>query len=98
MANRHFAITHILPKLPEFMRLNPNLRVCISIRQKVFPTWKKRGLIFYLAYRWRDLDELVRRRVVATPDMYFAPHLLFQKIWRTENASADLIKHRLYYS
>lgn len=91
MANRYFAITYLLPKLPEFMQLNPNLRVHFQLAER-FPNLEKEDIDILFGVSIEGSAELIRRRVTTTRYVLCAsPKYL--KIHGTPEVPADLIKH-----
>lgn len=91
MANRYFAITYILPKLPEFMRLNPNLRISFQLAER-FPNLEKDGIDILFGVSVEGSDELVRRRVTTTRYVLCASPKYLKKYGRPKTPT-DLIKH-----
>jgi DNA-binding transcriptional LysR family regulator len=91
MANRYFAITHILPKLPEFMRLNPNLRISFQLAES-FPNLEKDGIDILFGVSVEGSDELVRRRVATTRYVLCASPKYLKKHGRPK-IPTDLTKH-----
>ncbi len=91
MANRYFAITHILPKLPEFMRLNPSLRVSFQLAES-FPNLEKDGIDILFGVSVEGSDELVRRRVATTRYVLCASPTYLKKYGKPKNP-LDLTKH-----
>lgn len=91
MANRYFAITHILPKLPEFMRLNPKLRISFQLAES-FPNLEKDGIDILFGVSVEGSDELVRRRVTTTRYVLCASPIYLKK-QGTPKTPTDLTKH-----
>lgn len=92
MANRYFAITHIVPKLAEFMRLNPKLHINFQLAER-FPNLEKEGIDILFGVSIEGSDDLVRRKVASTRYVLCASPEYFKKYGIPKNP-ADLIKHR----
>lgn len=91
MANRYFAITHILPKLPEFTQLNPHLQIHFQLAER-FPNLEKESIDILFGVSIEGSAELIRRRVTTTQYVLCAaPNYL--KKHGTPKSPADLIKH-----
>lgn len=91
MANRYFAIRHILPRLPEFMSLNPNLRIHFQLAER-FPNLEKDGIDILFGVSVEGADELVRRRITTTRYVLCASPEYLKK-HKMPQIPADLIKH-----
>lgn len=91
MANRYFTITHLLPKLSEFMRLNPNLRIHFQLAER-FPNLEKEGIDILFGVSVEGSSELVRLRVASTRYVLCASPDYLKK-YGTPDSPADLIKH-----
>jgi DNA-binding transcriptional LysR family regulator len=92
MAGRYFAVRHILPKLSEFMALNPLLRVHLQLAER-FPDLAKEGIDILFGYSIEGPPEIVRRRVATTRYVLCASPSYLKK-YGTPNVPADLLKHR----
>lgn len=91
MANRYFTIVHLLPKLPQFMRLNPQLRIHFQLAER-FPNLEKEGIDILFGVSIEGSDELVRRRVATTRYVLCGSPQYFKKRGMPKQP-ADLIKH-----
>jgi DNA-binding transcriptional LysR family regulator len=65
VASRYFAITHIIPKLSAFMRLNPRLQINLQLDER-FPNLEKEEIDVLFGISIEGTDDLVRRRVAKT--------------------------------
>lgn len=92
VANRYFAIIHLLPKLPEFMRQNPNLRIHFQLAER-FPNLEKEGIDILFGVSVEGSAELIRLRVATTRYILCASPTYLKK-FGTPKTSNDLIKHR----
>lgn len=91
MANRYFTIVHLLPRLSEFMRLNPHLRIHFQLAER-FPNLEKEGIDILFGVSIEGSPELVRRRVTSTRYMLCASPQYLQKKGIPKHPS-DLIHH-----
>lgn len=91
VVNRYFAITHVLPKLPEFTRLNPNLRIHFQLAER-FPNLEKEGIDILFGVSVEGSADLIRRRVATTRYVLCASPKYFKK-FGTPKIPADLVKH-----
>lgn len=92
MANRYFAITYLLPKLAEFMELNPNIQIHFHLAEN-FPNLEKEGIDILFGVSVEGASELVRRRVTSTRYVLCAsPNYL--KKYGVPNHPSELIKHK----
>lgn len=91
MANRYFAITHLLPKLPEFMRQNPNLRLAFQLAER-FPNLERDGIDILFGVSVEGADELVRRQVATTRYILCASTDYLEKYGEPKTPT-DLVKH-----
>ncbi len=92
MANRYFAVTHILPRLAEFMRLNPQVRVHFQLAER-FPHLEKEGIDILFGVSIEGAAELVRRRVSGTRYVLCASPRYLKKYGVPKHPS-DLVKHK----
>lgn len=91
MANRYFTITHLLPKLSEFMRRHPNLHIHFQLAER-FPNLEKEGIDILFGVSVEGSSELIRRRVASTRYVLCAsPDYLTKH--GAPDSPADLIKH-----
>lgn len=91
LANRYFAIYHLLPKLPEFMKINPHLQIHFQLAER-FPNLEKEGIDILFGVSIEGSSELVRRRVATTRYILCASPSYLKK-HGTPKKPADLIKH-----
>lgn len=91
MANRYFAITHLLPRLAEFIRLNPKLQIHFQLAERL-PNLEKEGIDILFGVSIEGTAELVRRRVATTRYVLCASPKYLKKRGRPKQPS-DLIKH-----
>ncbi len=92
MAIHYFAIKHILPTLPEFMRLNPKLCINLQLAEN-FPNLEKEGVDILFGVSVEGSDELVRRRVTTTRYVLCASPDYLKK-HGTPKAPIDLTQHQ----
>ncbi|CZI43032.1 TPA: LysR family transcriptional regulator [Legionella pneumophila] len=92
VANRYFAITHILPRLSEFMELNPKVSIHFQLAER-FPNLEKEGIDILFGVSIEGSSELVRRRVSTTRYILCASPGYLEKYGLPEHPS-DLVKHR----
>lgn len=92
MANRYFGITHILPKLSEFMKLNPNLRIHFQLAER-FPKFEKEGIDILFGVSMEGDDQLVRKRVTTTKYVLCASPRYLKK-YGIPKKPADLALHK----
>ncbi|RDI46098.1 LysR family transcriptional regulator [Aquicella lusitana] len=92
MANRYFAITHLLPTLPEFMRLNPLLRIHFQLAER-FPNLEQEGIDILFGVSIEGAPDLVRRRITTTRYVLCASPAYLKK-HGTPETPFDLTKHR----
>lgn len=91
-SNRYYAIHHLLPRLPEFMALNPKLRVNIEMAER-FPNLAQEGIDLIFGVSMDGGLDLVRKRVASTRYVLCAsPDYL--KIHGIPYVPSDLYKHR----
>lgn len=92
MANRYFAITHLLPKLSEFISLNPNLKINFQLGEK-FPNFDDEKIDILFGVSVEGADNLIRKRIATTRYILCAsPH--YFKQYGKPDVPADLIKHK----
>lgn len=91
VANRYFAIIHLLPTLPEFMRQNPKLRIHFQLAER-FPNLEKEGIDILFGVSIEGSSELVRRRVATTRYVLCASPNYLKKMGMPERPH-DLVKH-----
>lgn len=91
MANRYFAMTHILPRLPEFMQQNPALQLHFQLAEQ-FPNLEKEGIDIMFGVSVEGSAELIRRRIYTTRYILCAsPDYLNQH--GTPQTPTDLTRH-----
>ncbi len=91
MANRYFSITHLLPKLGEFMRLNPSLQINLQLAEN-FPDFNKENIDILFGVSVDGPDELVRRRITTTRYVLCASKKYLKK-YGIPKTPADLAKY-----
>ncbi|SRR5579883_247573 len=92
MANRYFAISYLLPTLPEFMKHNPKLRIQFQLAER-FPNLEKEKIDILFGVSIEGSAELIRRRVKTTRYVLCASPSYLKKHGRPK-VPADLVKHR----
>ena len=92
MVNRYFAIRHILPRLSEFMELNPQLRIHFQLAER-FPNLEKEGIDILFGVSVEGSAELIRRRVATTRYVLCASPEYLKKYGTPKNP-VDLLKHK----
>lgn len=91
-SNRYFAIHHLLPRLPEFMGLNPQLRINLELAER-FPDLAEEGIDLIFGVSMEGPPSLVRKRVADTRYRYCCSPNYIKQYGRPETPS-DLNKHR----
>lgn len=92
MANRYFGIRHILPKLSEFMQLNPKLRIDFQLAER-FPKLEKEGIDILFGVSVEGDEQLVRKRVATTKYVLCASPGYLKK-YGTPQKPTDLSSHK----
>lgn len=92
MVNRYFAAVYLLPKLSEFMKQNPNLRVHLQLAER-FPNLEKEGIDILFGVSVEGSSQLVRRRVTTTRYVLCATPAYLKK-YGVPKKPTDLINHR----
>lgn len=92
MANHYFATTYLLPKLSEFMLLNPRLQIDIKLAEQ-FPNLEKEGIDILYGVSIEGSPELVRRRIATTRYVLCGSPDYLQQYGHPKKPN-DLIKHR----
>ena len=92
MANRYFAITHILPRLMAFMQQNSKLHINFKLAEK-FPDFKNEEIDILFGVSIQGSDELVSKRVATTRYILCASPQYLKK-FGTPKTPQDLIQHR----
>ena len=90
-SNRYFATQHLLPRLAEFMALNPQLRVNIELAER-FPDLAEEGIDLIFGVSMEGPPSLVRKRVMDTRYI-FCCSPLYLKRYGTPQTPSDLNKH-----
>lgn len=91
MANRYFAITHLLPKLAKFMLCHPKLHIHFQLEER-FPHLEKEGIDILFGVSVEGSADLVRRRIANTRYILCGSPKYFKKHGYPK-VPADLIKH-----
>lgn len=65
LSPRYFALTNIIPRLPEFMARNPKLRINFELAER-FPDFSQEGIDILFGVTIEGPPGLVRRRVATT--------------------------------
>lgn len=91
-SSRYFAMQNLLPRLPEFMALNPQLRVNLELAER-FPDLAEEGIDLIFGVSIEGPQELVRKRVADTRYVLCAaPSYLEQ--YGVPQSPSELNKHR----
>lgn len=90
-SNRYFALKYLLPRLPEFMALNPKLRVKVELAER-FPDLTEENIDLIFGVSMEGPAELVRRRVATTRYILCASPVYLEKYGKPR-VPADLSKH-----
>lgn len=91
-ANRYFAITYLLPKLPQFMRQYPKVQVHFQLAER-FPNLEEEKIDILFGVSLEGSAELVRRRFASTRYILCASPNYLEKNGFPKNPT-DLIKHQ----
>lgn len=91
-SSRYFARQHILPRLPEFMTLNPQLRVNLELAER-FPDLVEEDIDLIFGMSMDGHPSLVRKRVADTRYVFCCSPSYLKQYGRPETPS-DLKKHR----
>ncbi|WP_148340416.1 LysR family transcriptional regulator [Aquicella siphonis] len=91
LSNRHFAFAHLLPRLADFMQMNPKLHIQLQLAER-FPDLSQENIDIVYGVSQEGPPDLVRRRIASTKYVLCAsPSYLKQHgIPRTP---ADLVQH-----
>jgi DNA-binding transcriptional LysR family regulator len=91
-SNRYFAMKHLLPRLPEFIALNPKLRVNIELAER-FPDLSQESIDLIFGVSVEGPAELVRKRVADTRYILCCSPSYLEK-HGIPRVPSDLYKHR----
>lgn len=91
-SNRYFSMTHILPRLPEFMALNPFLKINIDLAER-FPDLSREETDLVFGVSLDGPLELVRKKVATTRYVICASPSYLKQYGEPLEPS-DLYKHR----
>jgi DNA-binding transcriptional LysR family regulator len=91
-SSRYFALTYLIPQLPEFMALNPKLQVKVELAER-FPDLVKEDIDLIFGVSMEGHALLVRRRVATTRYILCASTTYLEK-YGEPHTPTDLIKHR----
>lgn len=91
MANRYFAHSYLIPKLPEFTHLNPKLHITFQLAES-FPNMEKDGIDILFGVSVEGAEELVRRRVATTRYVLCASPKYLKK-YGTPKTPSDMTAH-----
>lgn len=91
MTNRYFAQAYLIPKLPQFMKLNPKLNLHFHLAER-FPHFEKEAIDILFGVSIEGSEELVRRRVATTRYILCASPDYLQKNGIPKNPS-DIGEH-----
>ncbi|HEV2614236.1 MAG TPA: LysR family transcriptional regulator [Gammaproteobacteria bacterium] len=91
-STRYFAIQYLLPRLSEFMALNPKLRIKLELAER-FPDLSQENVDIIFGVSIEGPPDLVRRRVASTRYILCASPAYLKK-YGTPKAPHDLAKHR----
>jgi DNA-binding transcriptional LysR family regulator len=92
-SSRYFAVKYLIPQLPEFMALNPKLRVKVELAER-FPDLTKENIDLIFGVSMEGPEALVRRRVATTRYVLCVSPAYLEK-YGEPRVPADLSKH--YY-
>lgn len=90
-SSRYFAIKYLIPQLPEFMALNPKLRVKVELAER-FPDLMEENIDLIFGVSMEGPSALVRRRVATTRYVLCASPVYLEK-YGEPHTPADLSKH-----
>lgn len=91
-SSRYFATQHLLPRLPEFMALNPQLRINLELAER-FPDLDEEGIDLIFGMSMDAPLSLVRKRVADTRYIYCCSPS-YVKQYGTPEVPSDINKHR----
>lgn len=92
VANRYFAMTHLLPRLSDFQNQNPKLQIHLQLAER-FPNFIEENVDILFGVTADGPDGLVRKRVADTRYILCAsPQYL--KLHGMPKTPADLLEHR----
>lgn len=89
---RYYAIEYLLPRLPEFMNLNPKLQIKLEFAER-FSDMSRESIDIIFGSSLEHAADLVRRRVGSTRFVMCASPDYLEK-YGTPNVPLDLIHHR----
>ncbi len=92
ISGRYFAMKFLMPRLSEFMALNPKLHIQVDLTER-FPNFSEENIDLVFGISMDGAPDLVRKRVTTTHYVLCAsPHYL--KKFGTPKIPDDLKKHR----
>jgi DNA-binding transcriptional LysR family regulator len=91
-SSRYFAVKYLLPQLPQFMKLNPKLKIKFELAER-FPDLAAEGVDILFGVSMEGSAELVRKRVATTQYVLCASPAYLKK-YGTPKIPADLSQHR----
>ncbi|KTD83050.1 LysR family transcriptional regulator [Legionella waltersii] len=92
ISSRYFAVKNLLPKLPEFMALNPKLRVNVELAER-FPNLAEENIDLIFGVSMEGPSTLVRRRVATTRYILCASPFYIEK-YGEPHTPAQLSNHQ----
>lgn len=90
-SNRYFAVKYLMPRLPAFMALYPQLRVKLELAER-FPDLVKENIDLIFGVSMEGPEALVRRRVATTRYILCASPVYLAQ-YGEPRTPADLSKH-----
>lgn len=91
-SNRHFANTHLIPGLPQFLTANPDLKVKLDVAER-FPDFHQENVDILFGVSIDGPPELVRKRICTTRYVLCAAPA-YLKQYGTPTVPNDLLSHR----
>lgn len=92
LSSQYFALTRLLPRLPEFMAQNPKLQIRFELAERL-PDMAQEGIDIVFGISKDGPLDLVRKRVATTRYVLCAAPAYLEK-YGTPESPLDLIKHR----
>lgn len=92
-SSRYFAMMHIIPRLPEFLRLHPKLKLKFELAERLPDLAGEKIDILFGVSLTPDFPDLVRKRVLTTRYVLCAAPSYLKKFGTPKNPH-DLMQHR----